>query len=79
MNLFHISIVANIVLLVILACLTLDRKNWNGRLEEFKNTLTQTIANFKETCTLKHNPVDKAIQEIKGDIRRIWNKIDKMG
>jgi len=78
MNLFHISIVANIVLLVILACLTLDRKNWNSRLEEFKNTLNQTIANFKETCTLKHNPVDKAIERIDDNIKRIWNKIDKM-
>ena len=79
MTIFHASIIVNIVLLVVLAYLALDRKNWNKRLEEFKKTMDTMIEQFKETCVLRHNPIDKAIQEIKGDLRRIWEKIDKMG
>lgn len=79
MTLLHASIIANIVLLVVLAYLALDRKNWNKRLEEFKKVMDTTIEQFKETCILRHNPIDKSIQEIKENLQRIWEKIDKMG
>lgn len=76
---FQISIIANVVLLVILAFLALDRKNWNSRLEEFKNTTEKTIQGFKETCALRHNPIDEAIKRIDENITRIWDRIDKLG
>lgn len=79
MTLLHVSIIANIVLAVLLAYLALDRKNWNKRLEEFKTATDTMIKQFKETCILRHNPIDKAIEEIKGNLQRIWEKIDKMG
>lgn len=67
MNWFHLSIIGNIILLVVLGYLALDRKSWNNRLER-----------FKETCILRHNPIDEAIKRIDSNISKIWDRIDKL-
>ena len=32
---------------------------------------------FIRSCKLRHNPIDEAIKEIKGDIRRIWDFLNE--
>lgn len=66
MEWFHVSIIGNVVLLVILGYMALDRRTWNKRLD-----------GFKDTCLLRHNPIDKAIKETKEDIRRIWDLLQE--
>ena len=71
MTWYHVSIIGNIVLAVILAVLALDRRNTNNRIQ-------QTIQQFKTVCELRHNPIDKAIERIEDTLDKIWEAIEKL-